>query len=139
MRKPSHTNTGPNGPDAAHHVRWNPLHRFSRPKVSTGDELVRNWKDAWLKGAQARWSGTSSMTNPYQVNSAQAAAWRAGWRWAEGQPDRRQPTPQRLAHPLRRSTDRTARLIRGAQAGAVGVSVVTLLGWLWQMQRRSRK
>ena len=46
------------------------------------------------------------------------------------------PSVVRFAHPLRRNTDTTARLARTAQAGAVGLSVVTLVGWMWQMRRR---
>jgi hypothetical protein len=99
------------------------------------DTLVREWKQAWTKGAQARWAGKPA-ANPHPARSSRAAAWTAGWQWADRQPDRREPNVVRFAHPLRRSNDTSARLARTAQAGAVGLSVVTLVGWMWQMRRR---
>jgi hypothetical protein len=99
---------------------------------------VQTWKEAWAGGARARWSGTGFIHNPHEPRSPSAAAWAAGWRWAEQQPDRRRSDVVRLAHPYRRSTDTPARVIRTARAGAVGLSVLTLAGWLWQMRRKRR-
>jgi hypothetical protein len=112
-----------------------PLRRLRRP-TRAEDAHVREWKEAWVKGAEARWAGTSFHANRYPSRSARAAAWSAGWRWADRQPDRRHAPVARFAHPLRRRTDTTSRLMRSAQAGAVGLSMLTVLGWLWQMRRR---
>jgi hypothetical protein len=89
-----------------------------------------------VAGAQARWSGAAFVKNPHEPRSSAAAAWGAGWRWAEQQPDRRRPEVVRFAHPYRRSTDTPTRVIRSARAGAVGLSVLTLAGWLWQIRRK---
>ena len=115
---------------------WDLLGRLKRRQAVAGDMVVREWKQSWVKGAQSRWSGVSVSANPYPSGSFRAAAWMAGWRWADQQPDRRQPNVVRFAHPERRVTDTRSRLMRGAQAGAVGLSVMTLIGWLWQMRRR---
>jgi hypothetical protein len=46
----------------------------------------------------------------------------------------------RFAHPHRRRADRSSRLVRSAQAGAVGLSMVSIAVWLWQIRRqRTRK
>lgn len=115
--------------------RWRFLNLVRPERASSKDAIVREWKQAWTQGAHARWSGDAP-TNPHQSGSAREAAWSAGWHWAERQRDRRHPEVVRFAHPLRRNTDTTGRLIRTAQAGAVGLSVVTLIGWVWQMRRR---
>lgn len=133
--KPKNRMSGNGRGSQAEHQRWGLFERFRVRRLNGKDTLVREWKQAWNKGAQARWSG-KPFTNPHPAGSPRAAAWTAGWQWAERQPDRRQPTVVRFAHPLRRNTDTTARLARTAQAGAVGLSVVTLVGWMWQMRRR---
>jgi hypothetical protein len=107
----------------------------ARPGSADAHVQVQAWKEAWVAGAQARWSGAPFVKNPHQPRSSAAAAWGAGWRWAEQQPDRRRPEVVRFAHPYRRSTDTPSRVIRSARAGAVGLSVLTLAGWLWQIRR----
>ena len=104
---------------------------------ATGIQL-QEWKEAWTAGAQARWSGSKDVRNPHGAGSKRAAAWDAGRRWAELHPDRRRNTAVRFAHPHRRSTDYSSRLISRATAGAAGLSALTLAGWLWQMRRRGR-
>jgi hypothetical protein len=114
--------------------------RTARRRLSFGarseDRHVREWQDAWTKGARARWSGGEPAGNPHQAGSRRAAAWVAGWQWAEQQPDRRQSQTVRFAHPYRRRDDTNSILLRSAQAGAVGLSALTALGWLWQSRRR---
>lgn len=105
-------------------------------RVQPNDAQVREWKGSWVKGAESRWSGTSLLANPHKAGSSRAAAWRAGWHWADRQPDRRQPDVVRFAHAHRRRTDRSSHLVRRAQAGAVGLSVLTIAGWLWQIRRQ---
>src|SRR4051812_13960403 len=112
-----------------------------RPKVAAerarpDDAQVREWKGTWVTGAESRWAGKSLLENPHPSSSPRAAAWRAGWHWAERQPDRRQSTLVRFAHQHRRRTDRSSVLVRRAQAGAVGLSVLTVAGWLWQIRRQ---
>jgi hypothetical protein len=99
---------------------------------------VQVWKDAWAAGARARWTGVAFDRNPHELKAPSAAAWSAGWRWAEHQPDRRRAEVVRFAHPYRRSTDTPTRVIRSARAGAVGLSVLTLAGWLWQIRRKRK-
>jgi hypothetical protein len=112
------------------------LQRLPGSRIRPDDAQVREWKGTWVRGAESRWAGTSVLANPHKPGSPRAAAWRAGWHWADRQPDRRQPRLVRFAHPQRRRTDQSSRLVRSAQAGAVGVSMLTIAGWLWQMRRK---
>jgi hypothetical protein len=112
------------------------LHRLSGDRIRPDDAQVREWKRAWVRGAEGRWAGTSLLVNPHNPGSSRAAAWRAGWHWAEGQADRRQPGLVRFAHPHRRRADGSSRLVRSAQAGAVGLSMLTIAAWLWQIRRK---
>jgi hypothetical protein len=99
---------------------------------------VRIWKDAWVAGMEAHWSGSESSTNPHASPSAAASAWAAGWRWAAQQPDRRAKARERLAHPHRRSADKRPLPIRSVSATTVGISTVVMAGWLWKMRRTRR-
>ena len=108
-------------------------------KVQPNDAQVREWKGSWVRGAESRWSGASLLANPHKPGSSRAAAWRAGWHWADRQPDRRQPDVVRFAHAHRRRTDKSSHLVRRAQAGAVGLSVLTIAGWLWQIRRQKTR
>jgi hypothetical protein len=108
----------------------------SRPEPP--DVHVQQWKGAWVSGAESRWAGASVLANPHKGGTTRAAAWRAGWHWADRQPDRRQPDNVRFAHAHRRRTDRASPLVRRAQAGAVGLSMLTIAGWLWQIRRQRR-
>jgi hypothetical protein len=107
----------------------------SGDRARPDDAQVREWKRTWVTGAESRWAGTSLLLNPYEPGSFRAAAWRAGWHWAEDQPDRRHPDVVRFAHAHRRRTDRSSRLVRSAQAGAVGLSMLTIAAWVWQIRR----
>jgi hypothetical protein len=111
-------------------------HRATAEHTQPDDAQVRVWKRTWVTGAESQWAGTSLKANPHKSDSQRAAAWRAGWHWAESQPDRREPDQVRFAHGHRRSTDRSALLVRRAQAGAVGLSILTVAGWLWQIRRQ---
>jgi hypothetical protein len=102
------------------------------------DVHVQQWKGAWVTGAESRWAGASVLANPHNPGSTRAAAWRAGWHWADRQPDRRHPDNVRFAHGHRRRTDRSSPLVRRTQAGAVGLSMLTIAGWLWQIRRQRR-
>ena len=88
------------------------------------DRQVRIWRTRWERGADARWSGTATGHNPYPAGSLRASAWSAGWSWAEHHVNRRKPEASRLAHPYRRSSDTLVRLVRRANANAVGVSAL---------------
>ncbi|MEN3337781.1 MAG: hypothetical protein V7647_1457 [Acidobacteriota bacterium] len=107
-------------------------------RIQPDDEHVQQWKGSWVRGAESRWAGTSVLANPHKSGSSRAAAWRAGWHWADRQPDRRQAGNVRFAHAHRRRTDRSSPLVRRAQAGAVGLSMLTIAGWLWQIRRQRR-
>ena len=100
------------------------------------DKQVRGWRKHWERGAAARWSGASTGINPYGSGSSRASAWSAGWRWAEHHVNRRQPDACRLAHSYRRSSDTLVRLVRGANARAVGVSALTMIAAVWEIRRR---
>jgi hypothetical protein len=106
------------------------IQRFRAPD----DRVVRQWKECWAEGAHARWSDPLRPKNPYASGTRRAAAWDAGWNWAERQPDRRRGQTS-LAHPRRRRTDTIPRLVRGARAGALGLSVLTVFGGLWRIRR----
>ena len=114
------------------------VHTAGTSRPEPPDVHVQQWKGAWVSGAESRWTGASALANPHQAGTTRAAAWRAGWHWADRQPDRRQPDNVRFAHAHRRRTDRTSPLVRRAQAGAVGLSMLTIAGWLWQIRRQRR-
>jgi hypothetical protein len=107
-----------------------------RRRSTSDDVQVRKWKAAWSAGAQARWRGAPRHSTLNDSRSPAAAAWDAGWLWADRQPDRRVASRPRLAHPLRRDTDSPARLI--GRAGALGVSTFMLARWLWRARRKRR-
>jgi hypothetical protein len=111
------------------------MHRTRRQPVADPDSQVQMWKASWVAGAHARWAGRPSHANPYEARSARSDAWTAGWRWAEGQPDRRSATRLRLAHPRRRTTDTGLSQMRTLQAGAIGISGLMLVRWLWQTRK----
>ncbi|MGE0464757.1 MAG: hypothetical protein AB7Q16_25605 [Vicinamibacterales bacterium] len=69
------------------------------------DEFIRAWKRAWTEGCEARWSGKGSEDGPHK-KGPEHDAWRAGWLWADTQPDRRDGSrlPSR-AHARRRASD----------------------------------
>ena len=112
------------------------LDNLRRIASQNTDKQVRGWRKHWERGADARWSGTSNGVNPYRSGSSRASAWSAGWRWAERHIDRRKPDAVRLAHSYRRSSDTLVRLVRGANAGAVGVSALTMIAAVWEIRRR---
>lgn len=118
---------------------WSVFHWFSRQRGPDDDERVRTWKRAWITGAEARWSGASPTRNPHRAGSAPAAAWRAGWHWADQQPDRRDPSHVRFAHPRRRATDHASVFAWSMRAGVVGLSVLAFVGCLWQSRRRDNR
>src|SRR5688572_5881487 len=66
---------------------------------------VQLWKAAWRVGAEARWNTVPLSANPYQYQpgSRPAKAWRAGWQWAEQQPDRRRAARDRKSTRLNSS------------------------------------
>jgi hypothetical protein len=69
------------------------------------DEYIRAWKRAWTEGCEARWSGKERDDGPHK-EGPEHDAWRAGWLWADTQPDRRDAS--RLtsrAHARRRASD----------------------------------
>ena len=110
--------------------------RLLRRAENPADTFVEEWKKAWIAGAHARWSNASAQ-NPYQVDPARAA-WNAGRSWAGDNPDRRTNNHMRLAHPLRRSTDRLPRIVRVAEIGALGLGALAAARWAWR-RRRNRK
>lgn len=70
------------------------------------DKYIRAWKRAWTEGCEARWSGSDREDGPPDASGPEHDAWRAGWLWADTQPDRRDAS--RLtsrAHARRRSSD----------------------------------
>ena len=111
---------------------------WPRPSANDDDAHVMRWKREWASGAEARWAGKPPGDNPHDAGSPFAMAWRAGWRWADQQPNRREPSVVRFAVPQRRASDRVSPLRRSAQAGAVGLSALALASWLWQMRRRKK-
>ena len=89
--------------------------------------LVAMWKAAWLKGTNAAWSPRRPARNPYK-DEMERAAWDAGWKWADQNPDRRTNRAPRFAHPRRRATDLTlaASFRRAAAVGATGVTLYAI-------------
>ena len=110
--------------------------RLLRRPENAADTFVDAWKKAWIAGANARWSN-GTVKNPYQADPARAA-WNAGNRWANDNPDRRTNSHMRLAHPLRRSSDRLPKIVRAAEIGALGLGALAAARWAWR-RRRDRK
>jgi hypothetical protein len=111
--------------------------RWKADPAASGDP-VRVWKDAWVAGMEAHWSGSQPSVNPHPSQSPAANAWAAGWRWAAHQPDRRAKTGERLAHPHRRRADKRLLPIGSVSATTVGISTIVMAGWLWKMRRKRR-
>ncbi len=85
------------------------------------------WKKAWVQGCESAWAGRPAGV-PSGLSEQQRAAWRAGWTWAQTQPDRRRATSQIWLRNGRRSAD--ARLVRAAKGGAAGLVVYAATRWL---------
>jgi hypothetical protein len=96
------------------------------PPAPEPDALVAAWKAAWVKGANAAWAHQPA-TNPHQAGM-ERAAWDAGWKWADQNPDRRTNRAPRFAHPRRRARDTTvtASLKRAAAVSATGVTLYAI-------------
>jgi len=120
---------------------WARLTRRREPSVlQQPDAVVATWKAAWLKGAHAAWGSHRPVANPYHTEM-ERAAWQAGWKWAELNPDRRSNRAPRFAHPRRRAMDSslTASLKRAAAVGATGVTLYAISKALrrWSRVRES--
>jgi hypothetical protein len=106
---------------------------FLRRSRNDADTFVETWKKAWIAGAQARWRN-APVANPFPADPSRAA-WNAGHTWAGDNPDRRRNNHARLAHPLRRSTDPSLRIMRTIEMGALGLGAVAAARWLWRRRR----
>jgi hypothetical protein len=47
--------------------------------------------------------------------------------------------PLRLAHPHRRNSDQQSTLLRTARTATVGVSMLTIMAWLWRVRIKRRR
>lgn len=104
-------------------IRWPEFFRNDHHESPLDtDAIVAAWKNAWMEGAEARWHDKPLSANRH-VTNREHAAWEAGWRWADQNPDRRHHDTSRLAHPHRRASDSTKPLTRALQMGAAGVTV----------------
>jgi hypothetical protein len=110
--------------------------RVTAPEQQPDDSHVRAWKSAWVGGAEGRWAAKPIVANPHAAGSPQSAAWRAGWHWADRPPARRDPNAVRFAHQYRRTADLSLLRGRRTQAAAVGLSALTIAGWLWHIRRQ---
>ena len=109
-----------------------------RRRTNDADAVfVETWKKAWIAGAEARWSKTPAK-NPFDVEPSRAA-WNAGHLWAADNPDRRTTSHLRLAHPLRRSTDKASRVVRAVEIGAIGIGLLAATRWAWRSRRQPAK
>jgi hypothetical protein len=110
--------------------------RLLRRAENPSDTFVDAWKKAWIAGAHARWANVTA-PNPFSADPARAA-WNAGHLWAGDNPDRRTSSHIRLAHPMRRSTDKLPRIVRAAEIGALGLGALAAARWAWR-RRKDRK
>ena len=108
-----------------------------RRAASKQDAFVEAWKTAWTEGCNRRWQGGPRDEIPYAQDDDQRAAWLAGWQWAEAHPDRRQRDGS-PARGNRRSTDRRARLTRGARQGVAGLMLLAVARWWWRRRGIAR-
>ena len=119
-------------------ARWVGLLRHGQKSPIDTDAIVAAWKNAWMEGAEARWHAKPVTANPHATDR-EFAAWEAGWRWADQNPDRRNHDTSRLAHPHRRVNDSTKPLTRALQVGAAGVTVFWLSRTLQRWARGPRR
>ena len=119
-------------------ARWVGLLRHGQKSPIDTDAIVAAWKNAWMEGAEARWHAKPVTANPH-ANDREHAAWEAGWRWADQNPDRRNHANSRLAHPHRRLNDSNKPLTRALQVGAAGVTVFWLSRTLQRWARGPRR
>ena len=110
------------------------MFRLLRRPASESDTFVDAWKKAWIAGAEARWSKSAAVKNPFASDPSRAA-WNAGHLWAADNPDRRTNNHIRLAHPLRRSTDKISRVVRAAEIGAIGLGMLAAARWAWRRRQ----
>lgn len=107
--------------------KWLKSRRPGTPPVADPDAQVTRWKDQWLAGATAKWTSGIAAANPHKPELAglEHAAWEAGAKWADENPDRRRNQGLRLAHPHRRASDAKLgiSLKRAATLGATGVAL----------------
>ena len=116
---------------------WVGLLRYGQKSPIDTDAIVAAWKNAWMEGAEARWHAEPVTANPHATDR-EFAAWEAGWRWADQNPDRRNHDNSRLAHPHRRVNDSTKPLTRALQVGAAGAAGVTVFWLSRTLQRWAR-
>jgi hypothetical protein len=97
------------------------------------DAVVETWKAAWTEGCEQRWQGATKDAVPYKRGDRRSA-WEAGWLWADGNPDRRDPDGL-LNGGQRRPAGQT-RLARAARRGATGLTLLAAARWLWSRAAR---
>ena len=120
-------------------IRWTGLWRHDqRESPVDTDAIVAAWKHSWIEGAEARWHAKPVNDNTHATDR-ERAAWEAGWRWADQNPDRRNHDTSRLAHPHRRANDSTKRFTRALQVGAAGVTVFWISRTLHRLVRGTRR
>jgi hypothetical protein len=100
------------------------------------DTYIDAWKAAWTEGCRAAWKGEPSTSAPYR-SAPRREAWDAGWNWAQTHPDRRDPGRNVATGARRRVADLRPHLVRAAQGGAVGLTLVAVVRWLSSSRRRS--
>ncbi|MQA29857.1 MAG: hypothetical protein GEU82_08465 [Luteitalea sp.] len=98
------------------------------------DAFVTLWKEAWVQGCEAAWAGRP-LSAPAGLSDPQGAAWTAGWRWAQTQPDRRRPSLTGSKLGGRRTADTPRPLVRAAKGGAAGLVVFAAARWLMGARR----
>ena len=108
-----------------------------RQRALAQDAFVLQWKEAWVQGCETAWAGQPPAL-PSGLNESQRAAWTAGWRWAQTQPDRRHPSSEPWVRNGRRRAD-VPRLVRAAKGGAAGLVVFAATRWLMVRSRTGTK
>jgi hypothetical protein len=120
--------------DTAQHdaARWWTRWRL-RKQTSSSEAQVARWKAAWLRGANAAWQHRNQATNPYD-SEMQRAAWNAGAKWAEENPNRRTNSAGRFAHPQRRASDAKLpyMLKRAVAVSATTLTLYAISRTLWR-------
>ena len=91
-------------------------------------------EDGWTEGCHA--AGRAAREELLRARQS-TRGWVAGWEWAEAHPDRRRQSGP-VVRGYRRSTDRRARLARGARRGIAGLTLLGVGGWWWRRRSRGR-
>lgn len=100
------------------------------------NKFVDAWKAAWTEGCEAAWHGTAIGAVPYR-RGRRRDAWHAGWHWATTNPGPGAADGLSNEHRVYRRGDDSRPGVSAATKGAVGLTVVAAMRWLWRTRHKA--